>query len=296
MRVVIPAVDGVDGRQTFAGGRRADAAHDAAACRAAGIGTRACGLERQGADAPHGTALAPDRAMTTRISHRCMLPVLLLCALATAASAAEQDPQTIRAAAESAVRARAAVSGRVYLRAATLDPRLRLPLCSQALDAVPAGDGALRAEVPISVRCAGERPWSLYLVVHVESDVPVLVARRALPRDAVPAAADFTLATRRVAGLASQYVGDVAALAGRRLRRPVGAGEPLGIDALAIAPVIHRGEQVTLLARSAAVEIRVPAIALADGRPEERIRVQNAASQRVIEGVVRAAGLVEVPL
>ena len=51
-----------------------------------------------------------------------------------------------------------------------------------------------------------------------------------------------------------------------------------------------------LVARGPAVEIRVAAIALADGRPEERVRVQNAASQRVIEGVVRGPGLVEVPL
>ena len=70
----------------------------------------------------------------------------------------------------------------------------------------------------------------------------------------------------------------------------------LALDALVVAPVIHRGDQVMLVARGPAVEIRVAAIALADGRPEERVRVQNAASQRVIEGVVRGPGLVEVPL
>ncbi|MFO1401179.1 MAG: flagellar basal body P-ring formation chaperone FlgA [Steroidobacteraceae bacterium] len=182
------------------------------------------------------------------------------------------------------------------MQAATLDPRLRLPRCTQPLNATPGGDGTLRAEVPVSVRCAGERPWSLYLVVRVESEVPVLVARRALPRDAAPLAGDFAIATRRVAGFASQYVGDPAALAGRRLRRPLGAGEALSLDALAVAPVVHRGEQVTLVARSAAVEIRVAAVALADGRPEDRIRVQNPMSQRVIEGVVRGPGLVEAPL
>lgn len=221
--------------------------------------------------------------------------VLLLCG-GGGAHAADQDPERIRAAAEAAVRARTAGMGQVFVHADALDPRLHLPACEAPLQAALAGDGALRAQVPVGVRCSGTRPWSIYLVVRTESEVPVLVARRALPRDATPRMQDFTVETRRVAGLSAQFAGDAAALDGRRLRRPVSAGETLAIDALAVAPVIRRGEQVTLLARAGAMEIRVAAIALSDGRPDEHIRVQNPASQRVIEGVVRAAGLVEVPL
>jgi flagella basal body P-ring formation protein FlgA len=221
--------------------------------------------------------------------------VLLLCG-GGCALAADQDPERIRAAAEAAVRARTVGMGQVFVRADALDPRLRLPECPAPLAAGLSGDAALRAQVPVGVRCSGVRPWSIYLVVRVESEVPVLVARRALPRDAIPRIADFTVETRRVAGLSAQFVGDAAALDGRRLRRPVSAGEALAIDALAVALVVHRGEQVTLLARAGAMEVRVAAVALGDGRPDERIRVQNAATQRVIEGVVRAAGLVEVPL
>jgi flagella basal body P-ring formation protein FlgA len=221
--------------------------------------------------------------------------LLLLCGSGPAL-AADQDPERIRATAEAAVRARTAGMGQVYVRADALDPRLRLPACTLPLTAAPGGDGALRAQVPVGVRCGGARPWSIYLIVRIESQVPVLVARRALPRDAMPHIEDFTLETRRVAGLSTQFAGNAAAIDGRRLRRPLAAGEALAIDALAVAPVVHRGEQVTLLARAGAMEIRVAAIALSDGRPEEHIRVQNPASQRVIEGVVRAAGLVEVPL
>ncbi|MCC7462545.1 MAG: flagellar basal body P-ring formation protein FlgA [Gammaproteobacteria bacterium] len=231
--------------------------------------------------------------MRTRLAHRFAL--LLWCA-APGAFAAFQDPQSVRTTAEMAVRARLGEASRVYATAAALDARLRLPLCTLPLVAAPAGDGTVRASVPVMVRCAGERPWSLYLVVRVESEVPVLVARCALPRGAVPAAGDFVSEMRRVPGLASHYIGDPAALAGRRMRRPIGAGEALTVDALAIAPLVRRGEQVALVARSGAVEIRVAAVALADGRPEERIRVQNTDSQRVLEGVVRGPGLVEVPL
>ena len=259
------------------------------------IGMRRQELECQGTVTTAGTTLALNPDMRSRIVLQLVLLPLLLCTV-PGAYAGVEDPEAIRSAAAAAVRQRAGNVDRVHARAAALDPRLRLPQCSQPLVATPGGDGALRAEVPVTVRCVGERPWSLYLVVRVESDVPVLVARRALPRDSAPGPADFAMETRRVAGLAGQYVGNPSALEGRRLRRPIGVGEVLALDALVVAPVIHRGDQVMLVARGPAVEIRVAAIALADGRPEERVRVQNAASQRVIEGVVRGPGLVEVPL
>ena len=224
---------------------------------------------------------------------------LVLVLAVPAARAAEQDTVAIRLAAESAVRALAAApdeATRVFIVADPLDPRLRLPACTLPLTAAAVDDGGLRARTVVAVRCTGARGWSLYVPVRVESDLPVLVALRPLPRDATPHIEDFRPERRRVPGLAAQFVADAAGLAGRRLRRPLAAGEVLAVEALAVAPVVHRGEQVMLLARSGTMEIRVAAVALADGRPDEHIRVQNLASQRVIEGVVRGAGLVEVPL
>jgi flagella basal body P-ring formation protein FlgA len=94
----------------------------------------------------------------------------------------------------------------------------------------------------------------------------------------------------------SAYVTDASALSGQRLSRPVVAGEPLSQESLAPANLIHRGQEVVLLARSGSLEVRVAGIALADGRASDRIRVQNVSSQRVVEGVVRSDSVVEAPL
>ncbi len=75
------------------------------------------------------------------------------------------------------------------------------------------------------------------------------------------------------------------------------AGEPLfAVEALAPAFLIHRGQQVVLLARSARVEVRVAGVALADARASDHIRVQNLSSQRIVEGIVRPDGVIETPL
>jgi flagella basal body P-ring formation protein FlgA len=205
------------------------------------------------------------------------------------------DPATVRAAAEQAVRDAAGLPAAELLATADpLDGRLRLPACPEALHTLIAGDGQLRDHTTVAVRCETATRWALYVGVSVATEMPVLVAQRALPRDAVPVAEDFKPVVRRLPGLASGYVRDAAPLAGQHLRRAVALGEALSIDALQLAPVVHRGQQLTLLAHTNGMEVRVTVVALADGKPEERIRVQNLTSQRVVEATVRSAQLVEV--
>jgi len=123
------------------------------------------------------------------------------------------DLAAISAAAESAVRARAgATADQLILEAAPLDPRLRVSGCDRALTGFLTDTSPLRYQNTVGVRCDGSVRWTVYTSVHVESQTVVLVARRALGRDAETAAADFKLETRRVPGLPSAYVTDPAAL------------------------------------------------------------------------------------
>jgi flagellar basal body P-ring formation protein FlgA len=203
----------------------------------------------------------------------------------------------ISAAAENAVRAQAGANAKLLtLQAAPLDARLRVAACDRPLTGSLTDSNLLRAQTTVAVRCEGPVRWTIYTSVNVESQATVLVARRALARNAETTAADFQLESRRVPGMISAYVTDTGALSGQRLSRPVVAGEPLSLESLAPANLIHRGQEVVLLARSGSLEVRVAGIALADGRASDRIRVQNVSSQRVVEGVVRSDSVVEAPL
>lgn len=228
---------------------------------------------------------------------------LVFCAVALAAltrvvgATATVEPALISAAAESAVRTQAGASAKLLtLQAAPLDPRLRVAACDRPLTGFLTEPSLLRAQTTVGVRCEGSVRWTIYTSVNVESQAPVLVARRALARNAEITAGDFQLESRRVPGIVSAYVTDTSALSGQRLSRPVAAGEPLSLESLAPANLIHRGQEVVLLARSGTLEVRVTGIALADGRASDRIRVQNVSSQRVVEGVVRSDSVVEAPL
>jgi flagella basal body P-ring formation protein FlgA len=206
-------------------------------------------------------------------------------------------PRVIEQAAMNALRTQAATdaTSQLVLTPAPLDPRLRLPACDQPLHSLLT-EGEVRHQTTIAVRCEGTVRWTIYTSITVETEAKLLVARYALPRDATLTMADFQLTTRRVPGLIGAYVADPSAVSGQRLKRPLAAGEALAIDALAPAYLVHKGQQVVLLARSARIEVRMAGVALADGRAADHIRVQNVSSQRIVEGIVRSDGVVETPL
>ena len=237
--------------------------------------------------------------MNLRMLKRFALAALTLLLLKPFGAFAQEatDNAQLRAAAEQAVRAVAgAATGKLEVAADPLDERLRLAACTSPLVAGIAGDGQLRERTTVNVRCNGGTRWSIYIGVNLATESPVLVAQRPLATGSVPVATDFEVVVRRLPGISSRYVADIAQLAGQRLRRPVAMGEALAAEALAVAPVVHRGQQLTLVARAGGMEVRTTGIALTDGRPDERIRVQNLASQKVIEAVVRGPELAEVAL
>jgi flagella basal body P-ring formation protein FlgA len=53
---------------------------------------------------------------------------------------------------------------------------------------------------------------------------------------------------------------------------------------------------VVLAARAGGLEVRAPGIALADAGAEQRVRVRNLNSLKIVEGVADTAGVVRVLL
>jgi flagella basal body P-ring formation protein FlgA len=204
-----------------------------------------------------------------------------------------------------AIRARAAATLEQHARAAgqkvqytieALDPRLRLRACSSPLQSGLAGDGDIHPTTSIAIRCAAPVVWTLYIRATVTATASVFVAQRGLARGTELNSTDFVVEARQVPGSAADYPSDIKMIEGQRLRQPLATGALLTQAVLELAPIVKRGQQVTLLARNSGFEIRVAAIAMSDGGRAQRIRVQNENSHQIVEAIVRNATLVEVPL
>lgn len=205
-----------------------------------------------------------------------------------------QSLASIRAAAESGLRLviDRALPG-VELEAMSLDARLRLPACNEKLGSFVAAPRHNQSRVPVRVTCAAPT-WTVHVPVEIRRAHPVLVLRRAVPRGERIQPADVSIQERILPGLASPFVSSPDQLVGRLTRRSLPEGIALPADALTAALLIHRGQAVTLVARTEGFEIRAPGRAMADAAAQQRVRVQNLASLKIIEGIADSQGVVRV--
>ena len=214
---------------------------------------------------------------------------------AVAAEPGVQSLAAVRKAAESALRRQIEPAAKdVVLEAANLDARLRLAACPAPLAVDVALPRGTQSRVLARVACKNTVAWTVNVPVDIHRKSDVLIMRRAVGRGETIAMADVVVQQRVLPGLTSPYVARPADLAGRLTRRPISEGTALTADALDAPLLIHRGESVVLAARAGGVEVRAPGVAMADAAAEQRVRVRNLNSLKVIEGVADTAGVVRV--
>jgi flagellar basal body P-ring formation protein FlgA len=175
-----------------------------------------------------------------------------------------------------------------------LDSRLRLASCIVPLQTTLPVGARFAAKTVVAVSCPDSKRWTVYVPVTIETQVSSLVLRHALARGDKVAAADVETRLQKIPGLASHYVTDVATLENRSLRRSLGAGTVLTVEAFSEDSVIKRGQHVTLMTEIAGIQVRAAGKALSDARPQQRVKVQNLQSLSVVEGVAESDSVIRV--
>jgi len=221
----------------------------------------------------------------------------LLLAQPLTAADATQSLTAVRRAAEGQLRRELdrQVTG-VTFTAAELDSRLRVAACPAPLVTTGKLPRGTQARVLVRVACNGTVHWSLNVPVDIRHASDVLVLRRAVGRGEIIRAEDVLVQPRELPGLTSPFVSRTSDLGGRLTRRPIPEGTAVTADALDAPLLIHRGQSVVLAARAGGIEVRAPGIALADAGAEQRVRVRNLNSLKIVEGVADTAGVVRVLL
>jgi flagella basal body P-ring formation protein FlgA len=212
--------------------------------------------------------------------------------LAPAAIAAAAEAR-VRATLGTAVETSDAARAVLHVRAQPPDPRLRLAHCTAALRTRIETEQTQHGRALVKVACP-QPAWSVFVPVRIETETEVLVATRPLARGSTPTTADLRLERRRFSGVSENYVKSADELSRYRLRRPLAPGALLARDAIERAPVVQRGSLVTVRAQSGSFRIDAAGRALADAAPGQRVRVQNTASLKVVEGVADNLGIVRL--
>lgn len=241
--------------------------------------------------------LASEIRRGPRESHAAaaLLSMALCLAAASASAATIQPVQSIRSAAEAFVRSQMPSGQSAFVvTAGRLDPRLRLARCGGPLAVSFLSGERLQAQVSVAVGCRAAAEWTVYVSVTVQSRIRVWALTAPRAQGVRLGAADVVAETRLVSGLAAGYVTDLSQLAHSTLRHQLPAGTVLTSNDLLPDFMVRQGEQVTLIASADGIEVQAAGLALQDGRQGALVRVQNATSDKVVQGVVESDRVVDV--
>jgi flagella basal body P-ring formation protein FlgA len=212
---------------------------------------------------------------------------------ARAAAAATQSPDSVRAAAEQALRERFALPGsRVVVSSAPLDLRLRLDACREPLRAVVPEYAAASPHMTVRVQCPQPDGWSVRVPLQLQLFRSVLVTSRPLLRGDGLGAADVRAEERDVTRLGYGYIENLAQVAGRTLARSLPGGSVLSPGALGGRRMVRAGDRVEMVARLDGIEVRASGVAMGSGDNGARLRVRNENSGKVVDAMVSAPGVV----
>ncbi len=212
---------------------------------------------------------------------------------ASTATAATQSLDSVRAAAEQAVRAHYALPGsRVLASAAPLDLRLQLDACREPLRAVIPPSAAASSRMTIPVQCPQAGGWTVRVPLQLQLFRRVLVASRPLLRGDGLSAVDVRSEEQDVTRLGYGYLENLDQVAGRTLTRSLASGSVLSPGALGGRRMVRAGDRVQMVARLDGIEVRAAGVAMGSGDNGARLRVRNENSGKVVDAMVSAPGVV----
>jgi flagella basal body P-ring formation protein FlgA len=182
---------------------------------------------------------------------------------------------------------------RQRLQVGPLFPHLQLARCDNVKSSIALGPRT-PARVLIQLRCDGSTPWHLYVPVKVVGTSPVVLAVHAIVTGTVLTAKDVTVEQRDVLALPPGFLDDPSIAVGMTAARSISGGAVLTNQQLLGVRAVQRGQTVTLVADAGGISVRMPGKVLTDGLVNQRVRVENLSSGKIVEGIARSEQVVEI--
>lgn len=186
--------------------------------------------------------------------------------------------------------------GRSEIALGRLDPRLRLTQCPQPLQASQPAGARLAGHTSVVVRCPDRAEWTIYVTAEIEIFGPALVTTRGLARGTTLAPADVRSVETKLTNLGQGHLRSAEEIQGMAALRALPAGTVLTPSMLKAPRIVRRGDRVTLVSGQGPVRVEMLGEAINDGARGERVRVRALNSQRIVEGWVVSASVVNVAL
>ena len=175
-----------------------------------------------------------------------------------------------------------------------IEPHLELPRCREPVRAALVTAHHMQDRATIELRCQNANPWHLYVQVRVIGTSSAVVAAHAIVAGSVLKATDLRVEQHDISELPPGFLDDPAIAVGMTAGRPISGGAFLTNQQLVAVKAVQRGQSVTLVADLGGMSVRMAGKALSDGLINQRVRVQNSSSGKIVEGIARSEQVVEI--
>jgi flagellar basal body P-ring formation protein FlgA len=187
-----------------------------------------------------------------------------------------------------------ALTDKQRLQIGPIQPRLQLARCDTPVKSTRAPGIQVPSRALIELRCDGRSPWHIYVPAKVVGTTSVVLAAHALVTGTVLTPKDLTVEQRDMVGLPPGFLDDPGVAVGLTAGRAIAGGAILTNQQLLGTQAVQRGQSVTLVANTGGISVRMAGRALSDGLVNQRVRVENLSSGKVVEGIARSAQEVEI--
>lgn len=146
----------------------------------------------------------------------------------------------------------------------------------------------------LTLQQPGEKPFTQWIHAEVVRVQKAVVAKRRLQRHEIIGKDDLEIQTIRIRRKHQLFETDPDALIGKRMRRSLKKGGVIRLDHVEDAPMIFRGDSITITLKIRGLEITTLGKAAEDGFQGERIKVVNLDSKKIVFGEVIGHGRVRM--
>ena len=219
--------------------------------------------------------------------------VFVVAALVSAPLAARQDPAPVRKAVEDYLRVQTrGLPGQASYTIGNFDPNNNLMPCP-ALEVAQAPGARPWGRTSVTVRCAQQGGWSVFVPVHIRIVADFVVAARPLAQGQVIADSDLSRQNGDLSDLPSGVLTDERQAVGRTATMPIPAGRPMRADMLKQAAVVQQGQSVKVISQGPGFQVANEGRALNSAVEGQVVQVRLGNGQ-IISGIARGPGQVVV--
>ena len=183
---------------------------------------------------------------------------------------------------------------RIDINVGSLDNRLRLGQCPNGVEFTTQDPTGLGGNISVKAQCNSHIKWTVHVPAQVMIHREIPVAAQDIVRGQSITANHLTSAVVNISSIRQGFAANVNAVIGKEAKRNIGKGEPFRTAQLDAPTTVRRGDIVVLESVAGPIKVSSSGVAMGDGRLGQKIRVKNDSSERIITGIVKGQGLVQI--